>query len=56
MHLKYSLLGNEIHSENDCSKKAIANFLKEKYFHIQSPQDERMHIEEYLIYLQTGST
>ncbi len=52
MHLKYSPLGT-IHSEIAAVKR-FSKFLKRKYLDIQSLQDlERMHIEEYLIYLQT---
>mgnify|MGYP000008122409 CR=1 FL=1 len=52
MHLKYSPLGT-IHSEMTAVKR-FSKFLKRKYLDIQSLQDlERMHIEEYLIYLQT---
>ncbi len=52
MHLKYSPLGT-IHSEMTAVKR-FAKFLKRKYLDIQSLQElERMHIEEYLIYLQT---
>lgn len=52
MHLKYSPLGT-IHSEMAAVKR-FSKFLKRKYLDIQSLQDlERMHIEEYLIYLQT---
>ena len=50
MHLKYSPLGT-IHSEIAAVKR-FSKFLKRKYLDIQSLQDlERMHIEEYLIYL-----
>ena len=52
MHLKYSPLGT-IHSEMTAVKR-FSKFLKQKYRDIQSLQDlERMHIEEYLIYLKT---
>lgn len=52
MHLKYSPLGT-IHSEIAAVKR-FSKFLKRKHLDIQSLQDlERMHIEEYLIYLQT---
>ena len=48
----YSPLGT-IHSEIAAVKR-FSKFLKRKHLDIQSLQDlERMHIEEYLIYLQT---
>ena len=52
MHLKYAPLGT-IHSEMIAVKR-FSKFLKQKYPNIKSLQDlERMHIEEYLIYLKT---
>lgn len=52
MHLKYSPLGT-IHSEMTAVKR-FSKFLKRKYLDIQSLHElDRMHIEEYLIYLQT---
>ena len=54
MHLKYSPLGT-IQSEMTASKAVLPGFLEEKVsgYSNRLQELERLHIEQYLIYLQT---